>query len=79
MCSCGPKEFFLDSKGNMKEFFWLVVCIPWARILLLFDESVFLACVLHTLGTNPAAVRGFRKCIPRLEFETISERFQWRN
>ena len=28
-------------------------------------SRVLLACVLHALGTNPAAVRGFRNRFPR--------------
>ena len=28
-------------------------------------SRVFLACVLHALGTNPAAVRGFRNRFPK--------------
>ena len=39
-------------------------------------SRVLLACVLHALGTNPAAVRGFRNCFPRPNFEMISARFQ---
>ena len=39
-------------------------------------SRVLLACVLHALGTNPAAVRGFRNRFPRPNFEMISERFQ---
>ena len=39
-------------------------------------SRVLLACVLHALGTNPAAVRGFRNCFPRPNFEMISERLQ---
>ena len=55
-----PKRlFFVDSKRNVKEFLWLVFCMPGARTLLL--------------------LRLLYKCIPRPEFETLSERFQWRN
>ena len=39
-------------------------------------SRVILACVLHALGTNPAAVRGFRNRFPRPNFEMLSERFQ---
>ena len=39
-------------------------------------SRVLLACVLHALGTNPAAVRGFRNCFPRPNFEMNSARFQ---
>ena len=39
-------------------------------------SRVLLACVLHALGTNPAAVRGFRNRFPRPNFEMLSERFQ---
>ena len=39
-------------------------------------SRVFLACVLHALGTNPAAVRGFRNRFPKPNFEMLSERFQ---
>ena len=39
-------------------------------------SRVLLACVLHALGTNPAAVRGFRNRFPRPNFELLSERFQ---
>ena len=39
-------------------------------------SRVLLACVLHALGTNPAAVRGFRNRFPRPNFEMISARFQ---
>ena len=28
--------FFMDSKGNVRRVFWLVFCMPWARILLAF-------------------------------------------
>ena len=33
------------------------------------DSRVLLACVLHALGTNPAAVRGFRNRFPKPNFE----------
>ena len=39
-------------------------------------SRVFLACVLHALGTNPAAVRGFRNRFPKPNFEMMSARFQ---
>ena len=39
-----------------------------------FDS--FMACVLHALGTNPAAVRGFRNRFPKPNFEMMSARFQ---
>ena len=39
-------------------------------------SRVLLACVLHALGTNPAAVRGFRNRFPRPNFEMMSARFQ---
>ena len=39
-------------------------------------SRVLLACVLHALGTNPAAVRGFRNRFPKPNFEMLSERFQ---
>ena len=39
-------------------------------------SRVLLACVLHALGTNPAAVRGFRNRFPRPNFEMILARFQ---
>ena len=39
-------------------------------------SRVLLACVLHALGTNPAAVRGFRNRFPKPNFEMMSARFQ---
>ena len=39
-------------------------------------STVLLACVLHALGTNPAAVRGFRNRFPKPNFEMMSARFQ---
>ena len=39
-------------------------------------SRVFLACVLHALATNPAAVRGFRNRFPKPNFEMMSARFQ---
>ena len=39
-------------------------------------SRVLLACVLRALGTNPAAVLGFRNRFPRPNFEMISARFQ---
>ena len=39
-------------------------------------STVLLACVLHALGTNPAAVRGFRTRSPKPNFEMMSARFQ---
>ena len=39
-------------------------------------SRVLLACVLHALGTNPAAVRGFRDRFPKPNFEMMSARFQ---
>ena len=115
MMSEGDRTLFFIwiPKVTFGQFFWLVFCMPWARILLLFEafgsgsprpcvevsserfqrtnwraylarqecflrcrraiekcffmdskgnvRTVFLARVLHALGANPAAVRGFRK------------------
>ena len=90
--------FLWIPKVTFGEFFWLVFCMPWARILLVFEcfgtvpprtfangfaswrgisraiplfffmdskgnvRRVFLACVLHALGSNPAGVRVFQNC-----------------
>ena len=37
--ACAPKEllFFMDSKGNVKQFFWHAFCLAWPRILLGFE------------------------------------------
>ena len=37
--ACAPKEllFFMDSKGNVKQFFWHAFCLAWLRILLVFE------------------------------------------
>ena len=122
--------FFLFGGFRRRRFerYWLVFCMPWARILLLFEafgtvfpgqisrcfrsasrrahlaivevflamsegleaifflsylvgsvgdvSRVFLACVLHALATNPAAVRGFRNRFPKPNFQMMSARFQ---
>ena len=39
-------------------------------------SRVLLACVLRALGTNPAAVLGFRNRFPSPNFEMMSARFQ---
>ena len=126
--------FFLFSgfrRRRFDSFIGIVFCMPWVRILLLFEafatvfqsqisrwcrrdsrraylaivelflamsegleaifflsfsfflvgsvgdvSTVLLACVLHALGTNPAAVRGFRNRFPKPNFEMMSARFQ---
>ena len=67
-----PKRLFFGfQRYNVKEFFWLVFCIPWARILLLFDERVFLACVLHTLGSCSKLSEVYSKARVRNDFGAI--------
>ena len=53
--NCASKGHLPLVKVAFAEFFWLVLCMPWAR-------RVFLACVLHALGWNPAGVQVFRNC-----------------
>ena len=73
---CGAKVFLAGSiffflfNGFRRPFsFFLVGSVG--------DVSrVLLACVLHALGTNPAAVRGFRNRFPKPNFEMMSARFQ---
>ena len=64
--------FFMDSKGGVRHFFWLVFRKPLARILLLFEA--------FGSGFPRPDVWGFRKRFskarPRPDFEMISERVQ---
>ena len=63
--------FFMDSKGDVSRVFQ--ACVLHASKAMCRDRHVFFmgftgevprvfqACVLHASGTNPAAVRGFRR------------------
>ena len=68
-------EVFLAMSEGLEAIFFL--SFSFFLVGSVGDVSrVFLACVLHALGTNPAAVRGFRNRFPRPNFEMLSERFQ---
>ena len=68
-------ELFLAMSEGLEAIFFL--SFSFFLVGSVGDVSrVLLACVLHALGTNPAAVRGFRNRFPRPNFELLSERFQ---
>ena len=68
-------ELFLAMSEGLEAIF--VLSFSFFLVGSVGDVSrVLLACVLHALGTNPAAVRGFRNRFPRPNFEMLSERFQ---
>ena len=68
-------EVFLAMSEGLEAIFFL--SFSFFLVGSVGDVSrVLLACVLHALGTNPAAVRGFRNRFPRPNFEMLSERFQ---
>ena len=68
-------ELFLAMSEGLEAIFFL--SFSFFLVGSVGDVSrVLLACVLHALGTNPAAVRGFRNRFPRPNFEMLSERFQ---
>ena len=68
-------ELFLAMSEGLEDIFFL--SFSFFLVGSVGDVSrVLLACVLHALGTNPAAVRGFRNRFPRPNFEMLSERFQ---
>ena len=65
-------EVFLAMSEGLEAIFFLSYLVGSVGDV----SRVLLACVLHALGTNPAAVRGFRNRFPRPNFELLSERFQ---
>ena len=66
-------ELFLAMSEGLEAIFFL--SFSFFLVGSVGDVSrVLLACVLHALGTNPAAVRGFRNRFPRPNFEMLSER-----
>ena len=68
-------ELFLAMSEGLEAIFFL--SFSFFLVGSVGDVSrVLLACVLHALGTNPAAVRGFRNRFPKPNFEMLSERFQ---
>ena len=85
MCSCGPKEFFLDSKGNVQDFLDRVLavfgsCLDGVQDFFasraprpeLFEAFGLVSCVRGWFRDSFAAclaVRGFRACV--LVFEAF--------
>ena len=70
-----PVELFLAMSEGLEAIFFL--SFSFFLVGSVGDVStVLLACVLHALGTNPAAVRGFRNRFPKPNFEMMSARFQ---
>ena len=68
-------ELFLAMSEGLEAIFFL--SFSFFLVGSVGDVSrVLLACVLHALGTNPAAVRGFRNRFPKPNFEMMSARFQ---
>ena len=68
-------EVFLVMSEGLEAIFFL--SFSFFLVGSVGDVSrVLLACVLHALGTNPAAVRGFRNRFPKPNFEMMSARFQ---
>ena len=68
-------ELFLAMSEGLEAIFFL--SFSFLLVGSVGDVStVLLACVLHALGTNPAAVRGFRNHFPKPNFEMMSARFQ---
>ena len=68
-------EVFLAMSEGLEAIFFL--SFSFFLVGSVGDVSrVLLACVLHALGTNPAAVRGFRNRFPKPNFEMMSARFQ---
>ena len=68
-------EVFLVMSEGLEAIFFL--SFSFLLVGSVGDVSrVLLACVLHALGTNPAAVRGFRNRFPKPNFEMMSARFQ---
>ena len=65
-------EVFLAMSEGLDEIFFLSYLVGSVGDV----SRVFLACVLHALATNPAAVRGFRNRFPKPNFEMMSARFQ---
>ena len=65
-------EVFLAMSQGLEAIFFLSYLVGSVGDV----SRVFLACVLHALGTNPAAVRGFRNRFPKPNFEMMSARFQ---
>ena len=64
-------EVFLAMSEGLEAIFFLSYLVGSVGDV----SRVFLACVLHALATNPAAVRGFRKRFPKPNFEMMSARF----
>ena len=65
-------EVFLAMSEGLEAIFFLSYLVGSVGDV----SRVFLACVLHALATNPAAVRGFRNRFPKPNFEMMSARFQ---
>ena len=71
MCSCGPKEFFLDSKGNVQDFFDRVLAVFGSYPDGVWDFSLLrlpLVFCCSRLSGLCFAVRGFRKRCSKARF-----------
>ena len=66
-------EVFLAMSEGLEAIFFLSYLVGSVGDV---SRVFLLACVLHALATNPAAVRGFRNRFPKPNFEMMSARFQ---
>ena len=71
MCSCGPKELFLDSKGNVQDFFDRVLAVFGSYPDGVWDFSLLRLPLVFCCSRFSGlwfAVRGFRKRCSRPDF-----------
>ena len=71
MCSCGPKEFFLDSKGNVQDFFDRVLAVFGSYPDEVWDFSLLRLPLVFCCSRFSGlcfAVRGFRKRCSKARF-----------